>query len=340
MAKRLPPASAEFTASADLINGLIDCAVARGTPRRSLTDLVDDRAGQSSRPARYAGGHILRLWERINRLSGDPIIGFRMARLAQFKTFGVLGQVLPRCANVAQAFHQTARYAAIASQGARLSVASDAETLAISLSLTNVAMGEVARSVLLWGLTNLCMTPGRLVGSAVRPQAVTCAFPAPPSASLHDLREHFPFTFDREDNRVVFDRGVGELAIPSSDAELQALIVETMERHLGELGPPASLPQGLMTVLRGMLNGTMPTLASLSARAGMSQRTLQRRLAESGTSFQELLQRVLRERSNDLLAGGRLSQTDIAFVLGYSEVSAFSRAYRSWTGHAPGAART
>jgi AraC-like DNA-binding protein len=159
------------------------------------------------------------------------------------------------------------------------------------------------------------------------------------AASLRVLREQFPLKFEAQDNRVVFDRSVGEIAIPSADAELQRLVVDTLERQLNELTPTPNLAEGLTTILRGMLNGTMPTLTGLSVRAGMSERTLQRRLGQAGTSFQELLQNVLRETSDALLARGTLSQSEIAFVLGYSEVSAFSRAYRSWTGRAPGAAR-
>jgi AraC-like DNA-binding protein len=87
-----------------------------------------------------------------------------------------------------------------------------------------------------------------------------------------------------------------------------------------------------------MINGTMPTLASLSARIGLSQRTLQRRLAQSNTSFQRLLQQVLHEAADEYLARGTLTQGEIAFLLGYSEVSAFSHAYRSWTGRPPGTA--
>jgi AraC-like DNA-binding protein len=147
-----------------------------------------------------------------------------------------------------------------------------------------------------------------------------------------------PFTFNADQNRVVFNRSVAEIKIPSADPDLKVLLAEVIEQNLNKLGSAGSLEHGLRTILRQMMNGTMPTLASLSARAGMSQRTLQRRLQEADTSFQGLLQQVLRESAESLLAQGNLSQGEIAFLLGYSEVSAFSRAYRGWTGHPPGAA--
>src|SRR5262249_54213842 len=126
---------------------------------------------------------------------------------------------------------------------------------------------------------------------------------------------------------------------PSADADLKALLADVMERHLAELGPAESFERAVLAILRELLNGTMPTLASLSARVGMSHRTLQRRPSEAQTSFQAVLQQRAKEEAEDLLARGNLSQGEIAFLLGYSEVSAFSRAYRGWTGHPPGASQ-
>jgi AraC-like DNA-binding protein len=123
------------------------------------------------------------------------------------------------------------------------------------------------------------------------------------------------------------------------DQALHELLAQVMEQRLMELGPAGGLDRGLRLILRGMINGTMPTLAVLSAHTGLSTRTLQRRLDEAGTSFQRLLQGVLREEADELLSRGTLSQGEIAFMLGYSEVSAFSRTYRSWTGRPPGAAK-
>jgi AraC-like DNA-binding protein len=327
-----------FTVSADLISGLIDCAVQCGVPRTRLADMIKQHESAkpvSAPPARYSGDHILKLWDRIVRETGDPIIGFRMAFVAGVKTFGVLGQILPRCATVLEAYRQTARYFALVSQGARISVARNADKLIVSLAMPNLPPGEVSRTIMLSGLTNLCLMPQRLAGTPVQLAAIDCTFSAPGPAAVRALRRHFSFKFDAADNQVIFDRHVGDITIPSADADLQSLLAEVMDRHLATLGPAASFEQGMLTVLRGMMNGNMPTLASLSQRAGMSQRTLQRRLAESNTSFQRLLRQVLHETSDELLARESLSHGEIAFLLGYSEESAFSRAYKSWTGRPP-----
>jgi AraC-like DNA-binding protein len=189
-------------------------------------------------------------------------------------------------------------------------------------------------------LTNLSLVPQRLAGpGAPLPSIVECALPSPGADALLAMRERLPFRFDAPANRVVFPARAGDVRIDTADEDLRALLAQVIEQHLEELGPADSFERGLAAVLRSMLNGTMPTLASLSARAGMSQRTLQRRLAESNTTFQGLLRQVLREVSDELLMRGTQTQSEIAFLLGYSDESAFSHAYRSWTGHAPGARR-
>jgi AraC-like DNA-binding protein len=287
----------------------------------------------------YAGEHILKLWERILRLSGDPAIGFRMALAADYRTFGVLGEILPRCATVFEAYRQTARYGALASQGAFISLALYAETISVSLSMPSLTADEVSRTIMLFGLTNLALTPQRLIGAAVPLLKIACTYSMPPK-QMRMLKEAFPFSFKEADNRVSFDRCIAELNIPSADAGLKSLLAEVLDRQLKGLGVAQSFEQGMLTVLHTMLNGNIPTLAALCARSGMSRRTLQRRLAESNTTFQRLLRQVLLETSDKLLAQEELSQGEIAFLLGYSDESAFSRAYKSWTGHPPGNSRS
>lgn len=334
MVRRAPDTQPSFTVAADVLRGLIECAVICGLPRERFRDILR-KDGDATSPARYAGERILRLWDRVNSLSGDPIIGFRMARGASLKTFGVLGQITPRCATLFDAFKQTERYLALVSQGAHMRVDVDASGLKLSLDV-DVAHGAVRTSILLWGLTNLVLTPMRLTGVLQRPKEVSFPFPSPGVGAERALKELFPVRFKARQCRVIYPRSVGRIALPSADAEMRQLLSESMDRRLTDLGSTRNFEDNLMTLLRATMDGTIPTLASLSKNAGMSQRTLQRRLREGRTSFQSLLQRVLHAEADSLLSSGERTQGEVAFLLGYSEVSAFSRAYRGWTGHPPG----
>jgi hypothetical protein len=214
-------ASLGFTVSADLIRGIIDCAVRCGIPRSRLADLLhEEGAGKPAMATtRYAGGHILKLWDRILRETRDPIIGFRMALTAGLKTFGVLGQILPRCATVLESFRQTGRYVALASQAARLSVTCSTESLTVSVALSHVPPGELSQAIMMWGLTNYALMPQRLTDAPIRPKAIILAFRAPGRAAVRELNEHLPFRFDGETNQIVYDPSVAAISIPSADAD-------------------------------------------------------------------------------------------------------------------------
>lgn len=329
-----------YTVSADLVRGLIDCAAMCGVPRRQLARLAVQSTATTSTEAesRYLGVFILDLWERIIRLADDPIIGYRMALVARPKTFGLLGQILPRCATVLEACRQTARYSAIASQWFTVAVSCDANGLVVSVS-ADLPPGVLTSNIMLWALTNASLLPQRMLNEPLRPKLVECALAAPGRSMTAELRKELPFRFGCGRNRVVFDRAIADRPIPTADAELQQLIIQLAEQQLRGARQSSGFKDSLLSVMRGMINGTIPTLASVSARTNMSTRTLQRRLSEHGTTFQGLLQEVLRETSDRYLARGDLTQAEIAFLIGYSDESAFSRAYKSWTGRAPGGHR-
>jgi AraC-like DNA-binding protein len=341
MPPRQQASTLDYTVSAEMVQGLIDCAVRCGVAKTGIASLLRQPGGSKSAsmpPARYSAQFLFALWERFVHLSGDPVIGFRMALFTNPSTFGAASQILPRCATVREAFRQVERFWTLVAQYARISVKCNASALTISIA-ADLPKGIVAQNVMLCGLTNLALLPERLAGhDGTRPNVVECAFPSPGAAAAAAVRQRLPFKFDAPANRVVFHRRVGEMRVASADEGLRLLLAQVMERDLDELGPPGGFERGLTTILHGMMNGTMPTLAALSAHVGLSQRTLQRRLARSNTSFQRLLQQVLHEAAEEYLARGTFTQGEIAFLLGYSEVSAFSHAYRSWTGHSPGAA--
>jgi choline dehydrogenase-like flavoprotein len=148
-----------------------------------------------------------------------------MANHAGPRTFGVLGQIVPRCANMYEAFRQAERYCALASQGGRLNVARDASTLSIKV-MVEVPPGPVRSTILLWAATNLAFLPERVTGAAARPKMIACSFAAPGAEATRALSTLCPFSFASRETRVSFDQGVGDLAIPSVDADLKALLAD------------------------------------------------------------------------------------------------------------------
>ena len=88
-------------------------------------------------------------------------------------------------------------------------------------------------------------------------------------------------------------------------------------------------------VIAESMDGTPPTLERTAHALGMSPRTLRRRLADEGTTFSNLLAEVRRDLAQRYLGDRALSIAEVAFILGFSEASAFHRAFRRWTNTTP-----
>jgi AraC-like DNA-binding protein len=125
----------------------------------------------------------------------------------------------------------------------------------------------------------------------------------------------------------------------SADPYLHATL--TQVAHQLKLTQPgdSTLEQALRARLRGALAQRQAEPERLAALLGVSERTLQRRLAEKGRSFSEVLEDFRREESARLLCERGLHLAQVASRLGYSEQTSFTRAFRRWTGTTPGAWR-
>ncbi len=126
------------------------------------------------------------------------------------------------------------------------------------------------------------------------------------------------------------------LALPltSSDPALLALFDDRAERQMGRGGPEELLVR-LRELIRDELRDGRPTLQSVASRIGASPRTLQRRLDAHNTTFNDLLEEVRLTLAKEYLANPRFSAKEIAYLLGYSDLTTFIRAFKRATGSTP-----
>jgi AraC-like DNA-binding protein len=109
---------------------------------------------------------------------------------------------------------------------------------------------------------------------------------------------------------------------------------------LSRLPRGADLIERTRRAIGGRLRGGDPSLEGVARELGMSERSLQRHLRELGSSFNALADEVREATARLYLEQPDMALTEIGFLLGFSEQSAFTRAYKRWTGHTPRQART
>jgi AraC-like DNA-binding protein len=162
---------------------------------------------------------------------------------------------------------------------------------------------------------------------------------------IHDreLKKFFgcDVEFGAVHDAMVLSRSDCTAAIVDADPYLNNLLVEFCEQALEQRRTSRQHP--ISTTVENAIAPLLPhgeiRAATIARALGISERTLARRLRAEGQSFSSLLDRLRQTLANRYLAEPGASISEIAWLLGYQEISAFSRAYKRWNGHSPRAAR-
>jgi AraC-like DNA-binding protein len=151
------------------------------------------------------------------------------------------------------------------------------------------------------------------------------------------LTRHFgcDIRFDAPSDVLVFDDGALDEPFATHNAELLEVLVPGLEAALHDGGRARSLADDVRAALSQRICGERPAVDKIAKRLGMSGRTLQRRLEELGTSYQQLLDDVRRRSARRLLASTDLDTGEVAFLLGFEELNSFTRAFHGWEGTTP-----
>ncbi len=164
---------------------------------------------------------------------------------------------------------------------------------------------------------------------------VRFAHPAPDDTS--ELRRLFGCTlrFGHHRSELLFSGEILDMPHRQADPNLEAILEAQVVTMLQKLPKGEAATDAVRRCLGSELCNGQPTLEQVAPRLHMSPRTLHRRLAEEGTNFRRILTEVRREIAARHLEEGQIAISEIAFLLGFSDPSAFHRAFKRWTGHAP-----
>jgi len=149
---------------------------------------------------------------------------------------------------------------------------------------------------------------------------------------------HFgcPASLGARHNALVFGRADLDRPFLTHNAELLATVAPQLEAELEQALAARAIGSQVKAILTPLLAGRRPGIGDVARELGLSARTLQRRLAEDGTTFQELLQEARRELARHYLLHSTLELNETAYLLGYEDSHSFFRAFQQWEGDSPG----
>ena len=170
---------------------------------------------------------------------------------------------------------------------------------------------------------------------AFAPAAIHFTHPAPPDISAYE--EHFrcPIHFNAE--RDGLEISTEHLHAPNrlGDAKISEFFDTHLEKELAARVNDGGLAERVRIHVSQALSEGAPSLAHIASRLGMSGRTLSRRLADRGLSYQALVDEARRRLAERLLEQSEYSLAEVSFLTGFSEQSAFTRAFKRWSGQTP-----
>lgn len=270
----------------------------------------------------------------------EPSLGLRLAERAETGTFGVAEYACRTAPDLGEALRRLTRYIALLNDLVRIEMVSGIDdVIEIQQRVPGhpLALGRHANEFF---VAFVVLSIARLTGAPCHARHIWLAHPEPTDVgALGQICGTRSIRTGAEANGLALDADVVGRSLTSADANLHRIMEAHAERAMRERGQTSSERGSIRQTIREQLDAGTPTLDSTAHRLAMSPRTLQRRLTADGTTFQAELDSVRSQLAEVYLGNPRLSLGEVAFLLGYADLSAFGRAYRRWTGKSPAEAR-
>jgi AraC-like DNA-binding protein len=265
--------------------------------------------------------------------------GFRLAQQGDVREGGVLYYAMAASQDLGEALRNVARYLKVANESVRMVVCEKADDTVLTVARKVSRQDE--RHFIEFALTLLLRGCRKVTRRPLRPKAVT--FAHAPNTDVAEYERFFecPVLFRTDADTIVVPTVLLLTLIPSSDNYLLRILKEHCESIMAERGKPSGPLRAIVeNEIIALLPHDKPQIESVAANLGMGARTLARRLSEEGASYGAVLDGLRRDLSVRYLKDRSISLSQIAWLLGYSEVTSLNHAFKRWTGHSPKRART
>ena len=311
---------------------MLNCAIAEGMERddfNSFKTPYEAIEGLQAIPAE----EFFDIHEALDDVLG-PGFGVRVGQQMKIDDYGVLGLSWRTCSTVGEIFERSDRYFKLLSNTFMWQIEEQGELSHIRLNREAHRRGlELSTEA---SLSATVVVLQAITETNIRPTQVSFKHGAPSDLSSFETAFQCPVLFDQPHYSITYKTEDLNMRTAKADASINQFLIERVSEETNGLKIAGSkLAFDVEELIKDALPSGIPSIHQIAEHVGMSNRTLTRRLSEAGVSYRDIIQKTQETVAKDLLKNTSRSIAEIAFETGFSEQSAFNRAFKRWTGLAP-----
>ena len=310
--------------------------VSAGIPPEKLEELTGiNRSNLEDPDYRIPVEDHVKLWPVAVQYTGDPALGLHIAEQDRLSDLGVVGHLMSNAGNLKIAVRLMITYLRLLVEDELLVLQEKEDSFLLDYEINQFQF--YTRHAVERMIASIVIQSRILTGKDIVPLKIDFTHKKPEYFEEYQRIFKAPVYFDRQINRIEFKRSDFELQLPGSQSYLQGVLEGHAATLLQKLKQEETLKGKVLRLILKLL--PMVDSTQVAEKLGMSGRTLNRKLKEEKTSFREIYEEARKNLATDYLKKGEFSICDVAFMTGFSQTSAFNRAFKRWTGQNPGVFR-
>lgn len=275
-----------------------------------------------------------RIFLEVAKLTKNENIGLHQGERLSKGFSNILGHILMNCHNLGDAVEKYIKYEKIVDETSISEITIKGN--AAVFSLTSIDKAWKGNRILSdFKVSGMLLYTQILSGKRIALKEVYFDHCKPQDISEYQRIFNCPLYFGKSTNALVFDKGLLQLPIIEPNKELLMLFEGIAQNTLERIEKSEAYTKKVLNIIVKEINGEIPSLDVVAKKLAMSTRSLQGHLKKEGTSYIKLLNEVRKDIAINCLKEKNAPIAEIAYILGFSEASAFNRAFKKWTNLTP-----
>lgn len=318
--------------SANLYVKMLKCAIAEGMVQEDFADWTTSLE-EAKKLEVISADEFLTAHELLDDRLG-PGFGVRVGQQMIIEDYGVLGLSWRTCSRVGEIFERSERFFKLLSNTFVWQIQKEGNISHVVLNREADRRGmELSTEA---SLSATVVVLQAMSEKSISPIQVSFKHSAPSDLSSFQNAFNCPILFDQSEYSISYKTIDLDLRTAKADASINSYLLQQVdEKTKGIKIPGSKFARDVESLIKDALPTGIPSIHHIADLMAMSNRTLTRRLSETGVTYRDLIKKTQESMAKDMLRNTPQSLGEIAFLTGFSEQSAFNRAFKKWTNQTP-----